>query len=410
MNYQNISFNIIANAVWQYWGLSGGDNIFINLGKYLKKKGFQVNVFTWKHGYLMAAQNGLKDVKYIMSDAGKFERWPFALLYAIRTWLGIKKVREVVKKVSFNKKRSTIIYSASDFIPDCLPALVFKKMVPSALWIAGFYLFAPNPFKNLRDYFRHKTRLPGFSAFFYWASQKFLFKIILKYADLICVTSESDGLRFTKAGRKREEIFVVKGGVDYLHLSKFQEEVEKEYDAVYVGRFHPQKGAVEMIDIWNLVVKKKKEAKLAIIGFGPMERIMKEKVEKYNLARNIIFFGIMRGDDRNIVLQKSKIILHPSIYDSGGMAPVLGLACGLPGLCFDLPVFETYYAKGFLRAKAGNLNDFADKIIQLLDDTKLYEEMKKEAIEEAKSWDWKRRVNDFINFVNRAMKHENIFG
>lgn len=394
------SFNIIANAVWGYHGLSGGDNIFINFGNQLQKYGFKINVFTWKHGYLMSKKNGLKNANYFLSEAGKFEKWPFLILYFVRTWYGIKKVKQKVNHGLF-KNGETIVYSASDFIPDFLPALIFKKLVPNSFWIAGFYLFAPNPFKGFRGSFQKKIKFPDFWETLFWLSQKIIFKIIVKQADLICVTSQPDIAPFVIAGRKPEEIFVVKGGIDYFHLSKFQKPVEKIYDAVYVGRFHSQKGVVEMIDIWKKVVEKKPRAILAVIGLGSMEREMRNKVKIYSLEKNVRFLGVKRGDDRNKVLQKSKIILHPSVYDSGGMAAASGLACGLPGLCFNLPVFKTYYPKGFLRAEIGNIDDFADKIRQLLDNKELYGKVKKEAIKEAESWDWGQRINEFVKIIEK---------
>ena len=138
---------------------------------------------------------------------------------------------------------------------------------------------------------------------------------------------------------------------------------------------------------------------MAVIGSGEMEEKMRKKIKEYNLEGNVKFLGVMIGDDRNKVLQQSKIILHPAVYDSGGMAAASGLACGLPGACFDLPVFKTYYPKGFLRAKIGDIDDFSQKVINLLEDNQLYNKMSREASEEAKTWDWPRRVANFIRKI-----------
>jgi len=156
-----------------------------------------------------------------------------------------------------------------------------------------------------------------------------------------------------------------------------------------------------MIDIWKEVVKKKPKARLAVIGLGEMEEKMRKKIKEYNLEGNVKFLGVMLGDDRNRVLQQSQIILHPAVYDSGGMAAASGLACGLPGVSFDLPVFKTYYPRGFLRAEVGNIKDFAEKIIALTEDKSLYLKMRKEAIKEAKTWDWQKRVEKFLNKVEK---------
>lgn len=379
---EKFSINIIANAVWGPEGLSGGDAIFIEIARWLVKRGIEVNIFTWEDGIELCQNNHLNGVNFYLISTRKYQKFGFIPLYLIRTILGIKKLREVLKIQKIRKKK-IVIYSASDFWPDSIPAYFGKRNFSKAKWIAGFYLFAP---KNLRN-------------LFFFFSQKPIFWLISRFSDLVCVTSQPDVEPFIMTGRKTEEVFVMKGGINFNHLKKFQKPVKKIYDAVFVGRFHPQKGVVEMIDIWHEVVKKKPKAKLAIIGLGKMEARMREKIKQYSLEQNINFMGVMIGDDRNKILQQSKIILHPAVYDSGGMAAALGLACGLPGVCFDMPVFETYYPQGFLRAQVGDTYDFAEKIISLLEDQELYQKMSIEAIEEAKTWDWEKRARIFLNKI-----------
>jgi len=83
------------------------------------------------------------------------------------------------------------------------------------------------------------------------------------------------------------------------------------------------------------------------------------------------------------------------------MAAAAGLACGLPGVSFDLPVFKTYYPQGFLRVETGDLNAFSQKIIDLLKDKKLYQKMSKEAVVEAETWDWEQGVLKFLKRVKK---------
>jgi len=396
-----ISFNIIANAVIGYDGLSGGDNIFINLAKDLIKQNVEVNIFTWKHGYLMCKKNGLDDATFYLSDAGNFEGWPFPLLFFIRTFLGLKTVKDAIKKKVFENKK-IIIYSASDFFPDSIPALYLITQLKTSKWFAGFYLFAPNPLKGFRGFYKNEIRIPRIKDLLYWLMQRPIYMLIKKMADIVCVTSQPDVAAFVTKQRTKKNIFVVKGGIDYKHYLKYQKETKKEFDGVFLGRFHPQKGVLEMIDIWKIVVDIKPLAKLAVIGMGELEEEMKKKIEKLGLQTNIIFFGPLLGDKRNLILQKSKIILHPAIYDSGGMAAASGLACGLPGVCFNLPVFHTYYPNGFLRAEVGDFNDFAQKIITLLNDKKIYAKNSRQAIQEAKTWDWSYRTNVLLDFVNKV--------
>ena len=58
--------------------------------------------------------------------------------------------------------------------------------------------------------------------------------------------------------------------------------------------------------------------------------------------------------------------VHPAFYDSGGMASAEAMAFGIPCVGFDLSAYESYYPQGMLKVKKGDLDAFADAILELL--------------------------------------------
>jgi glycosyltransferase involved in cell wall biosynthesis len=50
------------------------------------------------------------------------------------------------------------------------------------------------------------------------------------------------------------------------------------------------------------------------------------------------------------------------------MAAWEAMACGLPGVSFDLPALRTYYPKGMLKTPCYDLKAFAENILKLLND------------------------------------------
>ncbi|MFH1905664.1 MAG: glycosyltransferase [bacterium] len=382
------TINIIANAALGPF-FSGGDNIFIKCAKRWAQMGHKINIFVWEEGLEMCQRNYLTGVNYIIWPAARFKKFGFFILYFSRVIIGC------MKSWKYHFKSPCIIYSASDFWPDSIPAFMMKIKNKKARWIAGFYLFAPKPWQKDSPY-RGKRFLKGL---FYWLMQLPTYWLVNKYADMVFVTSEPDVRKFVTKKRNRNKIVVIRGGVDIKPSTEYPNSgnvipVEKrKYDAVFVGRFHPQKGVLELIDIWKLVCKKKPQAKLAMIGNGSLEKEVKEKIEKFGLQDNIESHGFRDREEKYDIFKQSKIVLHPATYDSGGMAAAEAMAWGLPGVSFDLESLKTYYPKGMIKVAQDDYGKFAEEIIKLLSDKDYYLKLSNEARNLiVKEWDWSVRA------------------
>lgn len=283
-----------------------------------------------------------------------------------------------------------VVYSSSDFWPDTLTGLVlYLRNRKKCRWIAGFYLFAPNPFKGFREQGSWGVPRPRETAFF--LSQRPIYHLVRRLADVVFVTSEPDVNRFVTARRPRDRVVVIRGGVDVSEADSYLRGAEgaKEYDAVFVGRFHPQKGVVELMDIWRRVVDEIPGARLAIIGAGPLEGELRRRVAARGLEGEVSLLGYLDGEPKYEVFRKSRIILHPALYDSGGMAAAEGMAWGLPGVAYDLLALKSYYPRGMSKVPVGDSKGFASAIVALLTDDELRSRLSKEARELIRSeWTW----------------------
>jgi len=394
--------NIVAYA-YVGKGISGGDRIFIECVKRWSGKDYTINVFTSKDGLNICKRYGLglKNVTYIVLSPSKLDKFSLYLVYIIRLIKGSIIITRFVEKIK-DAHVKIVVYSESDFWPDSIPAWILKMKFRKAKWVAGFYLFVSNPFSNESTY-KGKRFLRGL---FYYLSQIPVYWLVKKYADMVWVTNELDRWRFIDGEKLTpERVIAVRGGVDTKTPSQVLEPKEKKYDAVFIGRFCPEKGILELIDIWKYVCEMKRDAKLAVLGAGELEKKVEAKIIKYHLGNNIELLGFKDGVEKFKIIKESKVILHSSIYDSGGMAACEAMLCGLPGVCFDLLSLRVYYPKGMLKAPRGDLMAFAKNIINLLDDRELYNRMGKEALEFAKDWDWDKRAKELLNIIQRELFH-----
>ena len=390
MSSKALNIVIIANSQTKGDTLSGADRIFIECARRWASRGIDIRLVTCEEGYEMCQRYGLKNVNFIISPR---YRLPLYLLYILKMIKG-----SVLAWRMSSHVRNVVVYSSSDFWPDSVPAWILKIRFRKVKWVAGFYLFAPNPINNKTPY-KGKAALRGL---FYYLSQMPVYYLVRKYADMVFVTNKLDRWRFIDNKRlTSERVIAVRGGVDVKTPALIPEPKRKKFDAVFIGRFHPQKGVLELIDIWKYVCEKKKDAKLAMIGVGELESEVRSKIEKHCLENNVVLFGFKDGIEKLKIFKSSKIVVHPAIYDSGGMAACEAMACGLPGVSFDLLALRSYYPKGMLKTPCYDKRKFAENVLALLEDRKLYERLGEEASELAREWDWDERAGQILDQMRK---------
>ncbi len=378
-------------------GLSGGDRIFIEFAKRLKKDN-RVIIHVWKQGLEMCQRQDLTEgVVFKIINVERWCKFGFVVCYLAR----IIKSAWSALFITLDDPKETVLYSASEFWMDSLPGFVLKIRYPQAKWLVGSFQAAPNPLKGFTEGGRENTyRL---SAFANWLVQLSIKPIVKRWADVILVNNELER-RHYKILDKRNRILVILGAVNTDQINAFLEKnnLPKVYDAVFQGRFHPQKGVGELIDIWKIVVDKIPTAKLAMIGDGPLMEEVRTKIKDLNLEKNIHLLGyVFDGPLKYKIFSQSKLVVHPSFYDSGGMAAAEAMAFGLPCVGFDLKSYESYYPKGMIKVKVGDLNKFAEVILELLEDESKRDKIGKEAQEMInKSWNWDHRVSKLTQVIN----------
>lgn len=366
--------------------MSGGDRIWIEFAKRARKK-VSVTVYLWEEGAAIAKREGLKHVRFVVWPAKSWARFGFFINYFARIFIAVFHAFFM----HIDDDPSTVVYSASEFWQDSLPAVILKFRFPKIRWVAAWYQTAPNPFEGFTEGKRvNKYR---FKAFLYWLAQLPVKPIISAFADLVVVNNENERCGFPELDRSGK-VFVILGGVDLTKINRFRSgrsAFRKVYDGVFQGRFHPQKGVVELVDIWGMVVSRKPDAKLAVIGDGPLMRDVELKVRELNLRKNVVLFGyVFDGPKKYKIFAQSRVVLHPAFYDSGGMAVAEAMAFGLPAVGFDLLSYSSYYPRGMAKVPAGDLAAFSKRVLELLGNRLLYRKMSSQAIEFVRnkcSWD-----------------------
>jgi glycosyltransferase involved in cell wall biosynthesis len=394
---KKIDFNFFALGALGK-GLSGSDRIFIEFARRWSRAN-PVNIYVWTEGYQMCERQNLegKNIIFKISTMRPWKDLGFFVNYFARIFEGLI----LGLTIKLQNDKNTILYSASDFWMDNLPCVILKMRFPKTKWIATWYQTAPNPFKGYAEGDRiEKYKL---SALLYWLSQLPIKPLISNFADFVLVNNEEERKQFPKLNVAKK-VVVVLGAVDLEKIENWKLKIgnlPKVYDAVFQGRLHPQKGVLELVEIWKKVVHNKENAKLAIIGDGPLMQNVKLQITNYKLEKNVKLFGyVFDGPEKYKIFSQSKVVVHPAFYDSGGMAAAEAMAFELPCVGFDLKSYISYYPKGMVKVRIGDLNAFSNSILELISNDKFRKKIGFEGLEMIrKNWSWDKRSKEVLNSI-----------
>jgi len=388
---------MLANAISQQGTMGGNTKIMLEFARRWAATE-EVNIVTYEEGLKTCLDYNLNNVNYVKVPSSKFAKFGVPAYYSIQI------IRTCITSLKIPKKTGFVVYSASNFWPDVIPAVVMKRKNPRVKWIGSYYLINPSAFMGFEEKWHWLPNMRLLASNF---MDRISYVLMLKFADAIFVTNDLDKKFFSDRGFPDSKLKAIYGGVDLAEISEVPEQVKK-YDCCFVGRIHPQKGVLYLIEIFDRIHSLKPNAKLALIGNGPKwyENKVRLEIRKRHLGKNIDLLGFMDGKEKYKILKSSRVFLHTSIYDNCGMAAAEGMACGLPVVRFDIPALKVAYPQGTLVVPLRDCKKFAEAVITLLDDADLYNKIREESLELVKSWNWTEKAGCLLNFVNTELCSE----
>jgi glycosyltransferase involved in cell wall biosynthesis len=212
------------------------------------------------------------------------------------------------------------------------------------------------------------------------------------------IAISTDTLNYFKTNLPSFPIHLICNAINYtkFYVNKEHKNQSQLLRLINVGSFVDKKNQGFLLDVANILRKKQISFELNFLGNGPNFMTVKQKSERLNLSQNVFF----HGNVDNVVefLSKADIYIHSATYEPLGLVLLEAMAAGLPVVCLD--------GKGnrdiIKEAKNGfMLNQldptlFADKIIILWENKKMYSQISEYAQSYASNFDIKNYVEKLI--------------
>lgn len=206
-------------------------------------------------------------------------------------------------------------------------------------------------------------------------------------ADISIATNESYKQIATQRGRMDPaRVFVVRSGpnLDRLKILPPDENLKKgrKYLVGYVGVMGRQEGIDYLLRAIKYIVVEmgRKDVHFGLVGSGPEIKRLKDYAEELGISDYVTFTGRVPDKDMLEMLNTADVCVNPDVAnqmnDKSTMNKVMEyMALGKPIVQFDLKEGRFSAQRASLYAERNNEIDLARKIIQLLDDPDLRQEM-----------------------------------
>ncbi|MFQ4144602.1 glycosyltransferase [Chlorogloeopsis sp. ULAP02] len=173
---------------------------------------------------------------------------------------------------------------------------------------------------------------------------------------------------------------------------------------LFVGRIAPEKNVTQLLDIYPLVAAKIPDVHLVIIGSGPLQEEIRHRAAKF--GPGVTVWGESHGTELLGWYSRADVFVNPSITENFCTSNNEALASGTPVVAVKAPSTSEQISSssnGFL-AEPNNPSDFADKVIRILENPELKEEMSMHARFSILEYDWSMCMEKFEDKLYEIVK------
>lgn len=179
---------------------------------------------------------------------------------------------------------------------------------------------------------------------------------------------------------------------------------------LFVARLTAMKRPDVCIAAMSVVVKSVPDAKLAIVGYGPMEQRLDALIRRFGLQHNVflvnkdhLYFDKHPKDQKVKLMREAWALLLPSVKEGWGMVVTEAAACGTPSIVTDVTGLRDsvdHHQTGLVDGTYVNKTSLAQAMLYIIHDKNMRDKLSKNAMRKARKYTWGSSYQKFLTFLN----------
>ena len=259
----------------------------------------------------------------------------------------------------------------------------------------------------------------GSDVYLPWTFKRPISKLVLKNADAVIALTADMKAEMCKICSRG--IDVIPNGVDLERYEALPSKVairaelgldDDDRIAVFVGTLRPVKGVKYLIEAMSIIKHRCATARLLLVGDGEERQSIEGMVKELNLEDTVTFLGRMSNDKVPKHMAASDVFVLPSLSEGFPVTVLEAMATGLPVVASrvrGLPEIIEDGRNGFL-VEPKRPDQIADRVLVLLADSGLRQEVAAINREKARQYSWENTVEQVEAVYRRALKDDDMKG
>ena len=196
----------------------------------------------------------------------------------------------------------------------------------------------------------------------------------------------------------------------HKYINKLYNIKESDIVFLFVGRINTLKNIFFIVDSLKVLkeLKPRLRFKMLFVGTGQDEEKLKEKINELDLNKDVIMCG--KVTDRIILsyyYNRADLMLFPSVYDCSSIVQIEAASQKTPTIFLEgtaTSATVTDNVNGYLSKYS--VQDYANKIIEILNNKKLYKEVSENAYRDLYV-NWDTVIQDVYSMYKEIIKNKN---
>jgi glycosyltransferase involved in cell wall biosynthesis len=169
---------------------------------------------------------------------------------------------------------------------------------------------------------------------------------------------------FLRMGYDESELFFTSEGFD-LTAAENTPTQAKQFDVVWIGRVHRQKGIEDLLATLAYLAGKVPDFRALLIG--KVEGRLRPQIEALGLQKHVSFSGVVLSEaEKSRLLKSSRVFLMPSNFESWGIVIAEALAAGIPVVAYELDAYRPIFGNLLCYVRSFDLCAFQQAALDVL--------------------------------------------